>query len=314
MTDRTNQSRCGPWYSKRRNLLPAGKHERKYRIVIRSVYLPALRPPFPHSAHLRTRRHHSTAGIYIRGFLRPAPRAAGGCAGRPPGGQHARVAGHARGGRGTAAGTRGRGRGNPSALSPFPSLAQKLLSVSPCVFETCCTCPDPGYDCCPAVTAVYAPVQRAERSQWPPRDGPTSGGALLDLQPVRPLRLPKKYFRSRKPAAHTHCGAYGAPTHSPPLAPRAPRPAATPGPTRGRNRRPPPPSTWMRWRPARSRRSWTLFRCRRRYTVPTMLVEELFGSGDRRRRPSTRSPGRCLPVAPPARCVRQLPPASCSRK
>ena len=216
LTDRTNQSRCGPWYSKRRNLLPAGKHERKYRIVIRSVYLPALRPPFPHSAHLRTRRHHSTAGIYIRGFLRPAPRAAGGCAGRPPGGQHARVAGHARGGRGTAAGTRGRGRGNPSALSPFPSLAQKLLSVSPCVFETCCTCPDPGYDCCPAVTAVYAPVQRAERSQWPPRDGPTSGGALLDLQPVRPLRLPKKYFRSRKPAAHTHCGAYGAPTHSPP--------------------------------------------------------------------------------------------------
>ena len=35
-------------------MLPAGKHERKYRIVIRSVYLPALRPPFPHSAHHRT--------------------------------------------------------------------------------------------------------------------------------------------------------------------------------------------------------------------------------------------------------------------
>ena len=65
LTDRTNQSRCGPWYSKRRNLLPAGKHERKYRIVITSVYLPALRPPFPHSAHLRTRRHHCW-NIYTR--------------------------------------------------------------------------------------------------------------------------------------------------------------------------------------------------------------------------------------------------------
>ena len=48
-------------------------HERKYRFVIRSVYLPALKSPFPHSAT------SEPAALYwnIRGFLRPAPGACG---------------------------------------------------------------------------------------------------------------------------------------------------------------------------------------------------------------------------------------------
>ena len=61
-------------------------HERKYRFVIRSVYLPALKSPFPHSAT------SEPAALYwnIRGFLRPAPGACGSPRCRRLRGAHAR--------------------------------------------------------------------------------------------------------------------------------------------------------------------------------------------------------------------------------